>query len=190
VTGVPAVGEPGAEPARAVHDLVVVVGTDHHRFDRVVAWTDAWLRARGPQVSALVQHGTSRAPVVAQGRPLVPYAQLQQAMRDARVVVSHGGPATITEVRRLGKMPVVVPRDPALDEHVDGHQQRFSRRMGQSGLVVLCETQEAFDAALDAAMDDPERFAVNADGEAERIEATVAHYGEILDAVIASGRRR
>jgi UDP-N-acetylglucosamine transferase subunit ALG13 len=183
-------GDPSGDPdCVGTVDVLVVVGTDHHRFDRVVRWTDEWLRRR-PGASALVQYGTSAAPTAADGRPLVPHAQLQELMRSARVVVSHGGPATITEIRKLGKLPVCVPRDPALDEHVDGHQQRFARRMGASGFVVLCESQEAFEASLDAAMEDPASFSVTADGEAERIAATVAAYGRILDGVIAASHRR
>lgn len=183
----PAGPAPAAAPG-AAPDILVIVGTDHHRFGRVVTWTDEWLAAH-PGVTALVQHGTSPSPARAQGRALVPYAELQDLMRRCRVVVSHGGPATITEVRRLGKLPVVVPRDPALDEHVDGHQQRFARRMGELGLVVLCETREAYGRALDAATADPASFAVTADDEAERIRETVERYGQILDEVIAAGRR-
>lgn len=184
------VGTAGADEVSADKsvDVLVVVGTDHHTFDRVVRWTDEWLREH-PGRTALVQYGTSQAPAVAEGQSLVPHAQLQALMRSARVVVSHGGPATITEIRRLGKLPVVVPRNPDLDEHVDGHQQRFSRRMGASGFVVLAEEQSAFVAALDKAMAEPDAFRVAAEGEAERVAATVAAYGRIFDSVIAASRR-
>jgi UDP-N-acetylglucosamine transferase subunit ALG13 len=180
---------PEEEETGAAPDILVVVGTDHHRFDRVVVWTDTWARSH-PGISVMVQHGTSPAPAFAAGHPLVPYDQLQNSMRGARVVVTHGGPATITEARRLGKVPVVVPRDPRLREHVDDHQQRFARRMGASGLVVLCESEGDFHRALDRALEDPAAFSVTATGEIERIRGTVERYGSIFDAVIASSRRR
>lgn len=187
----PAQSVPGDAPsdrsATQAVDVLVVVGTDHHKFDRVVRWIDEWVAGR-PGVSAMVQYGTSVPPVRAAGSSLVAHSQLQILMRDAQVVVSHGGPATITEIRRIGKLPLVVPRDPALGEHIDGHQQRFSRRMGSSGFVVLCETRDALFEALDDAIANPSAYRVTAEGEAHRIASTVAEYGRILDSVIAASR--
>ena len=41
------------------------VGTDHHRFDRLVDWVDRWTSAERVR-NALVQHGTSQAADVAE----------------------------------------------------------------------------------------------------------------------------
>ena len=71
-------------------------------------------------------------------------------MAAADVVVTHGGPATITEARRTGGTPVCVPRDPKLGEHVDDHQQRFARFLAERGLVQLVETEVDFLDALSA----------------------------------------
>ena len=130
--------------------VLVLVGTDYHRFDRLVGWIDRWAADRGAEV--LVQHGTSRPPEVAVGQPYLDWDKVQSEIAAADVVVSHGGPATISEARKAGHTPVVVPRDPARDEHVDGHQQLFSRRLGASGLVTVAEDEAALRAALDAAV--------------------------------------
>jgi len=168
--------------------VLVVVGTDHHPFDRVVEWTDDWLRGAGGGVSAVVQYGSSVPPRVAAGRPLLGHGELQELMRDAAVVVSHGGPATITEVRRTGRLPVVVPRDPERGEHVDSHQQLFSRRMGAAGLVALCETQAQFDAALDSALATPSAFRVDAAGDQERLQESVVRVRHLVEELVSSGR--
>lgn len=166
--------------------VLVVVGTDHHPFDRVVSWTDDWLRGAGAAASAVVQYGSSAPPQVASGRPLLAHAELQELMRDSAVVVSHGGPATITEVRRAGRLPVVVPRDPALGEHVDGHQLLFSRRMGAAGLVVLCEAQAEFEAALGSALADPSAFGVDAGGDQERVHQSVRRVQTLVEDLVSS----
>ena len=141
--------------------VLVAVGTDHHRFDRLVGWVDAWLRDAGPgRAEVLVQHGSSDPPQVATGRRLLDHAELQEAMARATVVVCHGGPATITEARRGGRLPICVPRDPVRGEHVDEHQQLFARRMGSAAVVRLAETEQELRAALDEALDHPDRFAV------------------------------
>jgi UDP-N-acetylglucosamine transferase subunit ALG13/formylmethanofuran dehydrogenase subunit D len=129
--------------------VLVLVGTDFHRFDRLVGWIDAWAADTGADV--LVQYGTSRPPQVAAGLPYLDWDKLQSELAAVDVVVSHGGPATISEARKAGHTPVVVPRDPQRDEHVDQHQQQFSRRLGASGLVVLAETESTLRAALAAA---------------------------------------
>lgn len=129
--------------------VLVLVGTDFHRFDRLVGWVDRWAADTGADV--LVQYGTSRPPQVATGLPYLDWDKLQSELAEADAVVSHGGPATISEARKAGHLPVVVPRDPQLDEHVDQHQQQFSRRLGASGLVMLAETESTLRAALSAA---------------------------------------
>jgi UDP-N-acetylglucosamine transferase subunit ALG13 len=126
--------------------VLVLVGTDHHRFDRLIGWIDTWAADTGADV--LVQFGTSRPPQVAAGLPYLDWNKLQSELAEADVVVSHGGPATISEARKAGHLPVVVPRDPLQGEHIDQHQQQFSRRLGASGLVVLAETESTLRAAL------------------------------------------
>ena len=133
----------------------MVVGTDHHPFDRLVQWVDQWVAQRGDGYRAVVQHGAAAAPAVAEGSSLVAHDELQGLMALAQVIVMHGGPASIIEARRLGKVPVVVPRAPEHGEHVDGHQQRFTRRLSELGLVALCETQADFTTTLTNAGRDP-----------------------------------
>lgn len=149
--------------------VLVAVGTDFHPFDRVVGWIDGWLESGAADaVDVLVQYGHSKPPTVAQGSGLLDHEDLQDAMARAAVVVCHGGPATITEARRHGKLPICVPRDPERGEHVDSHQQLFARRMGAGGIVHLAETQHELRAALDQALAEPAAFhvAVGADGSA------------------------
>lgn len=170
--------------------LLVLVGTDHHPFDRVVTWVDEWLEAQTDPPEAFVQHGTARPPRVAGGVPMTDKDELGALMARADVVVSHGGPATITEIRRHGRLPVVVPRDPALGEHVDGHQQRFARRMGTSGFVVTCETREDLHARLDDALADPSTLAVDAGEETVRLAASVQRFADVVDPLVRNARSR
>jgi UDP-N-acetylglucosamine transferase subunit ALG13 len=133
--------------------VLVVVGTDKHPFDRLVGWMDEWLSSRddGP-LRCLVQHGTSRAPRVAEGRPFVDHEELEQLMAASAVVVTHGGPTTISEARRLGHRPIVVPRRPEAGEHVDGHQVRFAQRLSAAGLVTLVDDAAGLRAAVQACL--------------------------------------
>ncbi|MCI4063269.1 glycosyl transferase family 28 [Micromonospora sp. R77] len=170
----------------AVPYVLAVVGTDVHRFDRLVEWLERWHAGRSDAVRLVLQYGHSRPPRLPEATPFLGHEELQRAMAEATLVVSHGGPATITEARRTGHLPIVVPRNPAHDEHVDNHQQLFSRRLGAAGLVRLCESETELVAALDEGVADPSRFVLAADPDRPdpRAEA-VARVGQVVDDLVA-----
>ncbi|MEU2945971.1 glycosyltransferase [Nocardiopsis alba] len=162
-------------------DVVVSVGTDHHAFDRLVRWIDDYAR-RHPDLSILVQYGHGSAPERASGVPFLPGDELTEAMRHARVVVAHGGPGTITQARSAGRMPIVVARDPELEEHVDDHQLLFVERMEGAGRIRGCSTAQQLHTFIDKALASPEDFRVapETDGGAER---AALRAGELIDLV-------
>ena len=130
--------------------LLVTVGTDHHPFARLLDWVGRWSAAH-PSWQVEVQHGATPAPGYGHCFAYCGHDELQRLFATADVVVTHGGPATITQARAAGHVPVVVPRQPALGEHVDDHQVLFARRLGAAGVVHLAETEAALAAAVDAA---------------------------------------
>jgi UDP-N-acetylglucosamine transferase subunit ALG13 len=151
--------------------VLVLVGTDHHRFDRLIDWTDGWLAARtGVPVTCLVQHGTSRAPRLAEGRAYLGHEDVDRLMRSARVVVSHGGPTTISEARRHGHLPLVVPRRSASGEHVDDHQLRFTGRLARTGMIRLVDDEQQFATAVEGAL----ALGPSGNGSASVLDATSA----------------
>jgi UDP-N-acetylglucosamine transferase subunit ALG13 len=133
-----------------VTDLVVALtGTDHHPFERMVEWVDAAASRRG-DVRFVVQHGSARPPRVAEGHGFLTHDRLVALMREAAAVVCHGGPGLITEAREAGHVPLCMPRDPLLGEHVDGHQQRFAALAGSAGVVRTVHSLEDFQDELDS----------------------------------------
>lgn len=133
--------------------LFVSVGTDHHPFTRLVGWAADFARTN-PGWDVALQHGRTPAPAPVPGLEAFAFcdhARLLELFSDADAVACHGGPATITEARRTGHLPVVVPRDPASGEHVDGHQVRFATRLAAAGLVVLAGSADDLAAAVHAA---------------------------------------
>jgi UDP-N-acetylglucosamine transferase subunit ALG13 len=160
-------------------DVVVSLGTDHHSFDRLVRWIDDYAR-RHRDLRFLVQHGHSAAPAVAAGTPFLSGEDLGEHMRRARVVVTHGGPGTIVQARRAGRLPIVVARDPELDEHVDEHQLLFVRRLEEAGRVRACATPQQLSALLDRALASPGEFRVDP-GDGEGTERAALRAGELID---------
>ncbi|WBB70914.1 glycosyltransferase [Micromonospora sp. WMMD812] len=170
--------------------LLLAVGTDAHPFDRLLDWLEEWHGDAAALVHLTVQHGHTRPPAVPGAVPFLSHEALQAALAGADLVVCHGGPATILEARRHGRLPIVVPRDPGRGEHVDDHQQLFARRLGAAGMVALCESRQALRDALAVGLADPARFAVAADQGAQAAQrAAVARVGQIVDNLVAAASR-
>lgn len=168
-------------------DLVfVTVGTDHHPFDRLVTWADAWAAGHAG-APCLIQSGTSKAPEHAEWRDYVRYDEMCDAMSRAVAIVCHGGPATIMDARRLGRIPIVVPRSSSLGEHVDDHQQRFAARMAELGQVHLARTRDDVFELLDKAVADPSAFALTETG--DHIAVAVNRFEELVDGLVKGNRR-
>lgn len=168
------------------YDVIAMVGTDHHPFDRFVAWLDA-AALRHPGRRILVQHGATRAPQVADGADFLPMARLQDLMAQAHVVVCHGGPGSIMDARAAGHVPICVPRNPDLGEHVDGHQMRFAEVVNASGVVRLPADESDFRTMLALALDEdlrpPAEWSPGTEGGAARAAA-------ILDDLMVPRPRR
>jgi UDP-N-acetylglucosamine transferase subunit ALG13 len=178
--------------------LLVTVGTDHHPFDRLVRWVDAWLAANPGRLPCLIQTGTSAPPTGGvQGtpggcpgesggvswRPYLEFGALQAAMAGAAAVVCHGGPGTILGARQAGAVPIVVPRRHRLGEHVDDHQVAFSRRLAaEGGQVHLAETEADLHRLLDRVAAEPAGFRA---GAADRATAgAVRAFGRLVDRLV------
>lgn len=160
--------------------VVVSVGTDHHRFDRMVTWIDEWCAAH-PEVATVIQRGTSTEPTHCPSSELIPHADLLELFAQADAVVSHGGPSTVMDARMVGRFPLVMARNPDLGEHVDGHQLRFADHLRRHGLARVIDTRDDLFAALDEALADPQAFTVPIDSGSI---SGVVGFGRILDQLL------
>jgi UDP-N-acetylglucosamine transferase subunit ALG13 len=131
--------------------ILVTTGTNGVAFDRllgVVGSLDV-----GEEL--VVQHGPSqlRAPG-ATNVEYLPFGELEQLVRRARLVITHAGVGSILLALLNGIRPLVVPRAGALGEAVDDHQLQLARRLAELGIVELVEDPAALAAAIATA--DPE----------------------------------
>ena len=175
--------------------IFAMVGTDHHPFHRLVDWVDEAAR-RHPDTRFVVQHGESKAPTLAEGHAYLPHEQIRELLAEADGAVVHGGPGTIMDARAAGHVPICVPRDPALGEHVDGHQQRFAALVGPAGVVTHVQSADRFHGALEAALAAGSAGRVRSMPESAATEAARAQLAIELDALLVPrplffrGRRR
>jgi UDP-N-acetylglucosamine transferase subunit ALG13 len=168
--------------------LLVTVGSDHHRFDRLVRWVDAWMARQSPaDVRAVVQYGTAEPPRFGHGVAWVDHADLEQLMGEATVIVAQGGPYSLLESVDVGRMPIAVPRRRDLHEAVDDHQHAFCALMARRRQAELVTTEPGLHDALDRALADPVAFTV-----ARRVSAvddTTERFARLVAELIPRRRR-
>jgi len=164
---------------------VVTVGTDHHRFDRLMDWLESWNAAHPGAVRWQVQHGSTRPLAGAEGFTMMARPQLLELLRAADVVLTQGGPGGIMDSRECGTVPIVVPRLARLDEVVDDHQVAFGRHLSRNGLLVLAESESELRAALDRAVAQPGRYHLTGAGTSD-VSQAVAHFDAAVSRLLAS----
>ncbi len=118
--------------------ILATVGTHEDPFDRLLRELDRLCATGAITEPVFCQSGycTFETERVECARQL-PFDVLQQKMRDARVIITHGGPATIMQALAHGKVPLVVPRQARFGEHVDDHQVRFAKKISDRVFPVI-----------------------------------------------------
>ena len=130
--------------------IFVTVGTHEQPFDRLIQKIDELKRNGIVNEEVIIQTGYSTyEPKYCQWSKLLPYEQMVENVAKARIVVTHGGPASFIMPLQLGKIPVVVPRQSQYGEHVNDHQLEFARAMQQrQGNILVAERMEQLEAIL------------------------------------------
>ncbi|HET7689314.1 MAG TPA: glycosyltransferase [Nocardioidaceae bacterium] len=127
--------------------ITILVGTDHHGFERLVRWADSHQTAH-PADTVVIQHGHTAGPGIAQGVAFFSPEELGRLAAESDVVITHGGPGTIMDVRKQGHRPITLARNPEHGEHVDDHQMRFAAWAADKGLVHLVTEVEEITALV------------------------------------------
>lgn len=121
--------------------IFVTVGTHEQPFNRLVQEIDNLKRDGVITEDVIMQTGYSTyEPKYCQWDKLIPYKQMIKNVEDARIVITHGGPASFIMPLQIGKTPIVVPRQKKFDEHVNDHQVEFARNVAERmGTIIPVE---------------------------------------------------
>ena len=112
--------------------IFVTVGTHEQQFNRLISCVDELKRDGVIQEDVFIQTGFSTyEPKYCQWSNLIPYDEMVKNVAEARIVITHGGPASFIMPLQIGKIPVVVPRQFRFGEHVNDHQVEFSRAVAE-----------------------------------------------------------
>lgn len=106
--------------------IFVTVGTHEQQFNRLIEYVDELVNNNIIDEEVIIQSGFSTyKPINCTTTKLIPYDEMNENIRKARIIITHGGPASFIQVLQAGKVPIVVPRQVKYDEHVNDHQVEF-----------------------------------------------------------------
>lgn len=110
--------------------IFVTVGTHEQSFGRLIRKIDD-LKGNGTiKDKVIIQKGyTDYEPKHCESYKLISYENMKKYINDAKIIITHGGPASFIAPLSIGKIPIVVPRKKEFNEHVNNHQVEFVKQV-------------------------------------------------------------
>lgn len=118
--------------------IFVTVGTHEQAFNRLIQEIDL-LKYNGKITEEVIcQIGYSDyIPKYCKWEKMISYEEMINNVKEARIVITHGGPASFLLPLQYGKIPIVVPRQLKYNEHVNNHQLNFCKKVNEKGKSII-----------------------------------------------------
>jgi UDP-N-acetylglucosamine transferase subunit ALG13 len=117
--------------------IFVTVGTHEQPFTRLISKIDSMIRRGSITEEVFIQSGyTDCEGIICNHEKFLKTSQMDDMILNARIIITHGGPASIFCVFKNGKIPIVVPRQYIYGEHVDKHQVEFTRILQLKNCII------------------------------------------------------
>lgn len=118
--------------------IFVTVGTHEQQFNRLIEEID---RLKGEKViteEVFIQTGFSDyEPKNCGWSKLLTAKEMSEKIEQARIIITHGGPASFIAALQKGKIPIVVPRQYKFNEHVNNHQLEFVQAVEEKNKNII-----------------------------------------------------
>lgn len=131
--------------------IFVTVGTHEQPFDRLLKAIEKFVEEKKINENVIMQKGyTDFEPKHCESYKLIGYDEMQKYISEARIVITHGGPASFIAPLTLGKIPIVFPRKKEFNEHVNDHQLEFAKEVEKrmKNIIVVENEEELLDAII------------------------------------------
>ena len=128
--------------------IFVTVGTHEQPFNRLVKKVDDLVAHGNIKEKVIIQTGFSTYNANhCEAHKMMSFDEMQQALKDARIVITHGGPSSFIEALQFGKVPIVVPRREEYKEHVNDHQVDFTKLIEKrmNNIIPVYDVNQLFE---------------------------------------------
>ena len=159
--------------------IFVTVGTHEQPFNRLIKKVDELVANGSIQEEVIMQTGFSTyKPEHCKWQQMMSFDEMQQNLKNARIVITHGGPSSFIEALQFGKVPIVIPRQEKFHEHVNNHQVDFTKLIAErmNNIIPVYNIND-----LKKIIDDYDQIAKNKNaGESSNNE----HFNEKLEKIL------
>lgn len=112
--------------------IFVTVGTHEQPFNRLIEKVDKLVANGEIKEKVVVQYGFSTYEAKhCEMHKMMSFDEMQNTFKNARIVITHGGPSSFVEALQYGKVPIVVPRQLEFNEHVNNYQVDFAKLIAE-----------------------------------------------------------
>lgn len=117
--------------------IFVTTGTYEKPFDRLVEEVDR-LKVEGYiDEGVFIQLGYSQyLPQKCEYKRFIEFKDMITMFKNARLVITHSAPASITLTLIHGKVPIVVPRKKEYGEYMNSRQVLFAKRLEEKRRII------------------------------------------------------
>ena len=155
--------------------IFVTVGTHEQPFNRLLEKVDELIESGVIKEEVIAQTGYSTyEPKHYKFEKLIPYEDMQKYYREARIIITHGGPSSFIDALILQKTPIVVPRQEKFNEHINNHQLDFSLAVKERGFnLIVIDNIDDLKEAVENYSSDGAGFVSNNKAFNDRLEEIV-----------------
>ena len=141
--------------------IFVTVGTHEQPFDRLMKEIDRIASTTEEEV--IVQYGYSTyIPSNCKSSQMISSQDMERYTKEARIIITHGGPGSILLALMNEKRPIVLPRQKKFGEHVNDHQVDFTKHLEKEGTIIPIYDIETLEKAINEYSDDKIKIDIKA----------------------------
>ena len=116
--------------------IFVTVGSQKFQFDRLIKKIDELVGSNIISDQVIAQIGSSTyKPKNIKYYDFMDGMKFENLMKEAEIVITHGGTGVIVNASKLGKKIIAIPRLKKYGEHVDNHQVQIVRQFKEANLI-------------------------------------------------------
>lgn len=129
--------------------IFVTLGTQDKPFLRLMQAVEKQLQEGNIQEEVIAQTGSTKyESKIMQIIPYMEQSVFDQYMKEANIVITHGGVGTIIQGLQMKKKMIVAPRFAKYGEHVNDHQLQIATNFAKENYILLLSNFEELNLVL------------------------------------------
>ncbi len=152
--------------------IFVTVGTQDVPFDRLIRSVEKEINKGTIKEEVIVQCGCTKVKSDKMKMvKLMDMDEFKRTVKNASVIIAHGGVGTIIDALNANKVVIVCPRLAKYKEHTNDHQLQIVKKFSDLGYIIPLKDPNKLSSALEAAkIFKPKKYISNTENMVKLIE--------------------